>query len=79
MLNTDWARSRMQLSIEIPLDVALRYDEQNDIHVSWCPSLNIYSQGTTEEGATEALRSALVMFLQHAYERGVVTYDASHD
>ncbi|MFI5338760.1 MAG: hypothetical protein ACHQ7N_02850 [Candidatus Methylomirabilales bacterium] len=41
----------------------MRYDERAKVYVAYAPSLNIYSQATTEEHARRALEGAIMLFL----------------
>ena len=41
-------------------------EREGDGYVSWCPELDIASQGDTVEGARDNLREALELFFQAA-------------
>ena len=48
------------------LKAGVRYDERAKVYVGYAPSLNIYSQATSEEHAKRALESAITLFLSVA-------------
>ena len=45
---------------------------EGDVHVSYCPALDVYSQGDTEDEASANLIEALQLFVQSCYERGTL-------
>ena len=51
---------------------ATRKDEQAGVFVSFCPALNIYSQGVTEEDAHKALQETIELYLETCYEHGIL-------
>ena len=56
------------------LKAGVRYDERAKMYVGYAPSLNIYSQATTEKHARRALESAITLFLAAASNgRGFAT------
>jgi len=50
-------------TLRATLKAGVRYDERAKVYVAYAPSLNIYSQATTEEHARHALESAIMLFL----------------
>ena len=60
----------MQFRLVAQLRGVIRYDEDAKVFVSYCPALNIFSQGESEELAQRALGSAVGLFLHACYERG---------
>jgi hypothetical protein len=50
----------------------MRYDEAAEVWVSWCPALDVRSQGTTEQRAREAIEDALGMYLRYCYQKGIL-------
>ena len=55
------------IRITVQLNCLVRRDNDRSVFVSWCPSLDTYSQGETEEEAQEAIRSAIILYLKAAY------------
>ena len=45
---------------------------EDNLYVSYCPVLDVYSQGYTEEEAVKNLHEALSLFLLNCFERGVL-------
>lgn len=62
----------MEIKIEMCLPVAWRRDDDTGIFVSWCPPLNIYSQGETAQEAVSAAQSAASMFLKHCLRKNIL-------
>lgn len=62
--------TRMEITFQ--LDVAVKKDEEAGCFVAWCPTVDIYSAGNTDEEAKDAMESALVMFIKHCYMRNVL-------
>lgn len=60
----------MVMQVIVNLHGAIRKDADADVFVSFCPALKLYSQGETEEQATDALKSAVTLFLEHCIEHG---------
>lgn len=58
----------IQFQISVPAEV--RPDQVG--HVSYCPPLDIYSQGPTRETALENLVEAIQLFFESCYERGTL-------
>jgi len=59
----------MKLEIAIKLKAAVRYDEEAGVWVSWCPALDVYSQGTSRQRAQEAVEEALVMYVRYCFQK----------
>ena len=54
------------------LTVDSEVTKEGDVYVSYCPALDVYSQGDTEEEASANLIEALQLFVQSCYERGTL-------
>ena len=50
-------------ALRTTLKAGVKYDERANVYVGYAPSLNIYSQATSEEHARRALESAITLFL----------------
>ena len=50
-------------ALRTTLKAGVKYDERAKVYVGYAPSLNIYSQATSEEHARRALESAITLFL----------------
>ena len=60
----------MQLRLVAQLRGVIRRDKDANVFVSYCPALNIFSQGKSDDQAQQALGSAVGLFLHSCYERG---------
>ena len=60
----------MTLEIIVNVKGAVRHDNDADVFVGYCPALCIYSQGDSIEEASEALKSAVTLYLSTCYQRG---------
>jgi predicted RNase H-like HicB family nuclease len=58
-----------RMKVQLQLSGTIRHDPETGTFVSHCPELNLYSAGNSELEALEAIRSAVSLFLQSAYER----------
>jgi predicted RNase H-like HicB family nuclease len=58
-----------RLQITIQLEAAVRHDAVAGVHVGFCPALRLYSQGTTEQEAFEAIKSAAALFVTTCVRR----------
>lgn len=59
----------IKLEIGIKLRAAVRYDQEAEVWVSWCPALDVYSQGTTRQRAQSAIEEALLMYVRHCFSK----------
>lgn len=62
----------MALEINFRLQARIRRDEETATYVTWCPALNVRSQGTSEVEARRALSSAITMYIKHCYQRKIL-------
>jgi hypothetical protein len=60
------------IQLQFRLGFAMRYDGDSDVHVSYCPTLSLYSQGETKVEARAAIISAAKMFIVRCYERDIL-------
>jgi predicted RNase H-like HicB family nuclease len=51
---------------------AIREDTKQHTFVSWCPELDLYSQGLTLEESFRALNETVSFWIRHCYERGIL-------
>ena len=54
------------------LTVDSEVKKEGGVHVSYCPALDVYSQGESEDEASANLIEALQLFVQSCYERGTL-------
>ena len=59
-----------EVKVSVNLQVALRLD--GDAWVGYCPSLDMASQGDTEEEALNAVKEAVELWFESCLERGVL-------
>ena len=57
---------------KITVSLAVEVNKKGKVYVSRCPSLDVYSQGDTEEEAIEHIQEALRLFLVSCFERRVL-------
>jgi hypothetical protein len=57
------------LQVSFRLKFATRHDADANVYVGYCPALKLYSQGETQEEASNAVVSAATLFLVTCYER----------
>lgn len=62
----------MALEVNFRLNAGLRYDDEVGVYVTWCPALDVRSQGGTEVEAKRALLSAIKLYLTHCYKRSIL-------
>ncbi len=62
----------MKFHIDCKLSAGIRFDDAAGVHVSWCPALDIYSQGESEAEAKAAIESAVLMYVTNCVRRGVL-------
>lgn len=60
------------LMLQFRLGFATRFDEEAHVHVSYCPTLELYSQGETKDEAKAAIVSAAKLFIVRCYERDIL-------
>ena len=60
--------SRIRLELAVPAEVR----EDGDHFVSFCPPLDVYSQGPSEEAALDNLVEALQLFVESCFARGTL-------
>lgn len=56
------------ITFTVKVNCGVRLDTDDNIWVSVCPRLSVFSQGDTEEEAIEAIRSAVTLHLSTAYD-----------
>jgi predicted RNase H-like HicB family nuclease len=62
----------MDLDITFRLRAGIRYDDAAGVHVTFCPALDVYSQGDTEAEARTALDNSVRLYLKICYERSIL-------
>jgi hypothetical protein len=62
----------MPLTVKFKLAFGTRHDEQSNVYVGYCPMLSIYSQGTSEGEAQEAVVDAAKLFIIECYKRDIL-------
>ena len=60
--------SRIRFDLTVPAEVR----EDEDHFVSFCPALDVYSQGPSEEAALDNLAEALQLFVESCLARGTL-------
>ena len=59
---------RVMFSLTVDSEVK----KEGDVYVSYCPALDVYSQGDSEDEASANLIEALQLFVRSCYERGTL-------
>ena len=62
----------VSLEVKFRLWFGIRRDHEAEVHVGYCPLLNLYSQGTTTEEAEKAIVDAAQMFIVTCYRRNTL-------
>lgn len=65
-------RRTQRFEVKAKLDAESFFDKEVQAWVSFCPVLNVYSQGKTQEESREAMKSAILMFVTTCYERSIL-------
>jgi predicted RNase H-like HicB family nuclease len=78
-LTAQWRRltlgyngAAMAMKITANVRAATRRDDDTSVYVAWCPTLQLYSQGTDEKRARQALEGAIFLFLTTCMNHGVL-------
>jgi predicted RNase H-like HicB family nuclease len=68
--------SRIEVSLKIPVqfqfELPIGVKKQGKWFISWCPVLDLYSQGETREKAVENIIEAVQLFVLSCFERGTL-------
>jgi predicted RNase H-like HicB family nuclease len=56
------------IEFTININCCVGRDEDSEVYVSHCPTLDVYSQGETEEEALEAIKSAVTLHITTAFD-----------
>jgi predicted RNase H-like HicB family nuclease len=59
----------MTVEVKFKLAFGIREDSDAEVHVGYCPLLQLYSQGQTEEEAEAAITDAAQLFIVTCYGR----------
>ena len=51
---------------------AIRQDSDQGTWVSWCPELNLFSQGTNFQESLDALGATALSWIKYCYRRGIL-------
>jgi predicted RNase H-like HicB family nuclease len=62
----------MAFKLTASVRAATRFDDATNVYVAYCPSLQLYSQGTDEKRARLAIESAVMLFLKNCINNGVL-------
>ena len=68
------ARAHVNRGIEFVVKymALFRLSDATGLYLSWCPLLDIKSQGRTEEEAKTSLNDAVRLFVRNCYRRGIL-------
>lgn len=55
--------------IQVELEIEVRYDAASKTFVSYCPALDVYSQGVNETEARAAIEGAVALYLAACRDR----------
>jgi len=56
------------IEFTINMNCEVGYDQDTEVFVSHCPTLDVYSQGETEEEALDAIKSAVTLHVTTAFD-----------
>lgn len=63
---------RPNLQFHLRLRCYVKQSDSTGLFITSCPTLDIKSQGRTEEEAKAALRDSIELFLLHCWKRGII-------
>ena len=58
----------LRLDFRLPAEVK----KEGDSFISWCPLLDVFSQGSTRQEALSNLKEAIRLFIESCFERGTL-------
>jgi predicted RNase H-like HicB family nuclease len=61
-----------KLKIVFSFTAAFRPSEKSGAWVSWCPELDLFSQGETLDRAFDALKETVRSWITHCYKQGIL-------
>jgi hypothetical protein len=62
----------MPLTVKFNLVFGTRHDPEANVHLGYCPMLNVYSQGASKDEAEEAVVDAARLFIISCYKRDIL-------
>ena len=62
----------MALKITASVRAATRLDSTTGVYIAYCPTLQLFSQGTDQKRARLAMESAIMLFLSGCIKNGVL-------
>lgn len=63
---------KIKVDKELQLRILVRWDNTLGIFVSWCPALDLYSQGTSRKSAHEAMEDTIELMMETCYNLGTL-------
>lgn len=57
------------MQVSFRLNIGTRKESETGLYVSYCPALNLYSQGTNEQNALDVLIDGIQLYISSLYER----------
>jgi predicted RNase H-like HicB family nuclease len=64
--------NKQALEITVKYRGFVKHSDATGLYISWCPMLDIKSQGTTVAQARESLDDAVKLFVVHCFRRGIL-------
>lgn len=65
-------------TVEFTVKVPIKITKKGDIFISYCPVLDLFSQGDTEEEAWKNIGEAIKLFVTTCFERGTLEEVLKH-
>lgn len=59
-------------SVEVRFRLETRSRQDGDVWVSWCPALDLYTQAETKDSSHEAIKEAVLGWVESCLERKVL-------
>ena len=59
-------------SVEVKFRLETRSRQDGDVWVSWCPALDLYTQAETKDSSHEAIKEAVLGWVESCLERKVL-------
>ncbi len=60
----------MQVTFNVKLPALVKKEKRGRRYISWCPVLDVYSQGESRDKALSNLSEALRLFFVSCFDRG---------
>ena len=60
---------KINKDINVNLKCLIRFDPNSKNYVSWCPGLDLFSQGDTIQESEDSIKNSIILHLKTIFER----------